>query len=209
MTAKRRSFLSGARHAEYFAVVFRDWARHQAAGAPMDNFEPWAVLVHGLRDYLVAADVRDAATFSGNEIRSMMMVGRPVDYPKAPDVVDALSALGFLLINDTPAAWTDEKCDNLLGLLIAFHESAVRQIRPKRKGDVGLVTRYLRDERRPGETARELWDRLAANEGFDRAPVYIDDDVMRVDGADESITFEAFEKRLVGSRKSQAKRQRN
>ena len=65
------------------------------------------------------------------------------------------------------------------------------------KGAVSDVTRYLRGERRQGETAKTLWERLKALGASARQPIYFDGDEMIYARTSKPITFEAFEKRLI------------
>jgi hypothetical protein len=69
----------------------------------------------------------------------------------------------------------------------------------KKPGDVGRVTRYLQDERRPDETPRQLWDRLRDSlNSWDDAPIYFDGDEMydATTVPAKEISFAAFSKRL-------------
>ena len=73
--------------------------------------------------------------------------------------------------------------------------------RRKQKGNVSQVTRYLRRQRRQGQTARALWKRLKALGASDERPVYFDGDEMIDKRAEKPISYKAFEKRLIGSKK--------
>jgi len=75
----------------------------------------------------------------------------------------------------------------------------------KPKGAVGEVTRYLRAERRPGETARDLWERLHALGSYDQQPIYFDGDEMVDYRTTKTISFKAFEKRLIVRRRTKRK----
>lgn len=81
--------------------------------------------------------------------------------------------------------------------LKVLFEAHPRTRKPKRKGAVGEVTRYLRAERRPGEKAGELWERLKALGASDEQPIYFDGDEMIVTRTGKVISYPAFEKRLV------------
>jgi hypothetical protein len=67
----------------------------------------------------------------------------------------------------------------------------------RRQGAVGEVTRYLREGRRQGETARGLWERLKAIGYSDGHPIYFDGDEMVITRTGKSISYGAFEKRLI------------
>jgi hypothetical protein len=67
----------------------------------------------------------------------------------------------------------------------------------KPQGATSQVTRYILAERRPGETARRLWERLKALGASDGQPIYFDGDEMIDARTSKTISFEAFEKRLI------------
>lgn len=67
----------------------------------------------------------------------------------------------------------------------------------KKPGDVSEATHYLREQRQPNESAKDLWKRLKKMLDGAEAPIFFDGDQMFETKTTKPISFRAFEKRLI------------